>query len=258
MINVRRVVALVVGFAMVGGPWPARAQSPAAPAARPDVIQHVIQKGETLHLIATQYYSAPSAFGAIFTRNREKFKDAYERVKKSDPKFDVLLHPFAINMIYPGTVIELPALLESKRGHLYQRMDVPMTSELAQQIADKGRIDLTNLNKISNQIRDGLTNPPKPDPSPQPLPGYTKIVAASPQDATIKREERPEWHKNPSTELHNCAVAICKKYKNICYFECMTAARRFEDGEVLCNKLPKVLPYEIDLENKDRCSLSAP
>lgn len=260
MTSVMRIVTLVVALAMVLGPKSARAQSPAAPVSQSDVIQYTIQKGDTLRLIATQYYSAPSAVGAIFTRNKKILEDAYEGVRRSDPKFDARLHPFTIDTIYLKTIIELPALLVSKGGHLYKRMDVPMTPTLAQQIADKGKIDLISLSKIADQFQDGLGIPRLPNASPPPLPltGYKKVVASSRQDATVKRESRPMWHTSPSNDIQVCAVAVCEKYRSLCYFECMAIAIRFDDSDVLCTNLPKTLPYEIDLENKDRCFIGAP
>lgn len=246
----RRLPALLIAAAVVAGDSGAARSDPSAKP--PDALRYVIQKDDTLRMLAIQHYAAPSAADAIFFHNIASFKTVYERNKRANRSFDATKNPFSSKTIFPDTIIELPTLLRSARGRLYQRRGTPITPELAHQIAVAQRVDLAALADISRRVRPVGVHPPPP---PAPLSGYANISKALPP---VKREAPPRWFTSPTTDMDRCAVAVCTQYRSLCYYECRAVARRFDDGDVVCANLPSTLPYELDTGDPDRCVTDAP
>lgn len=99
-------------------------------------IKYTIQNGDTLWIIATLYYNAPTAGGALYNLNMAVLNAANKT------------HPKTPQWIFPGTVIDLPGQIRSQ-GILYTRRDGPMNRSLAVLVGRPDGIDMTDLSTIT-------------------------------------------------------------------------------------------------------------
>ena len=231
--------------ALAAGP-PANGQPPSDQGGA-EVMPYKIRQGDTLWLIATQFYNAPSAAPAIYKLNQGALEAAHHRNGDRSRKA-------SSDTIYPNTVINLPRQLRAGAGStvsLYLRRDVPITADVASKIAEKRRIDLEDFHEIGKESVPDWVTPPAPS---APL---DKHVEASKGVAPAKREARPGWYDSPETDLQKCAKAVCDRYEALCYFECIIMAKRISDSEASCDELPDVLPVEIDASTRDSCDAVA-
>jgi hypothetical protein len=218
--------------------------------AQEDIIKYTIQPNDSLWLIATRYYDDARAFRAIYKYAKNKTQLDKDRKVKSPDKID------------PGSTIELPHMLEDKdTGEWYQRRErTPMNEKLGRKIADHGAEGI-RLSTASSIVDDDV------------LPKDLKFKAAPPRPANdykplsqapkAKRESTPEWFRKPDAPVEQCAKSLCIRFEQLCYFECLSVAKRLLDGdrESICDGLGKkprtatvVLPYEVDNATRDQCA----
>lgn len=208
-------------------------------------IGYTIQEGDSLWVIATLYYNAPTAGGALYSVNQAVL-DAANKNHPKEPKW-----------IFPGTIIDLPAQIRS-RGILYTRRESPMNRTLALAVGSPEGIDMTDLARITrDKILPKYVKPTGNVPSPLP-----KHVPVS-QGLKATRESVPNWYQSPNTHLEVCAKSICTHFEQLCFFECLAMAKRVWDGDMkqVCDALqgnPRStsvqLPYEIDEETRQDCA----
>lgn len=123
-----------------------------------------------------------------------------------------------------------------------------MNRALAEQVASPKGIDLSHLLKTTRDIAPKWVRAAS---SPEPNGGHGVISRSS---SAALREVVPAWYSSPKESLHKCAKAVCDRYQNLCFFECLIVAKRLSDGDVSCSRLPDTLPYEVDEENRDSCA----
>jgi hypothetical protein len=216
---------------------PAHAQEPP--------IKYSIEAGDTLWLIATRFYNAPGAYSALYKHN----KAALDAANKD--------HPKGPNWIFPSTVINLP--LEIRVGDTsYTRRATPMNVDLATEVASPDGIDLKTLLRVTRAKI--LPRWMKPNDAPSaPVTRSSSVLSAS----KAKRESPPEWFSKPDSGVEQCAKSVCVRFEQLCYFECLSIAKRFHDGERqnLCQELQKsprsaavALPLQVDGETREFCA----
>jgi hypothetical protein len=206
-------------------------------------ITYTIQPGDTLWVVATLYYNAPTAGGALYNINKVVLDNANKT------------HPKGAKWIFPGTVIELPAQI---RAHdiPYTRREHPMKRSTAEVVGRPDGIDMADLSKITrNNILPRYTKPKRNVPKP-----FDRHAIVS-QGPKATRESTPKWFKNPSSNLERCARSVCTRFEQLCFFECLTVAKRLKDGNqtMICEKLQQhprdvELPYEVDEETRQSCA----
>ena len=240
--RLRRAAMLSSCIAALAAGLPASGQPPAQQGGA-EVLPYTIQQGDTLWLIATRFYNAPSAAPTIYKYNQGALEAAHHRNGDRSRKA-------SSDTIYPNTVINLPRQLRSGTTtavSLYLRRDVPINADVASKIAEKRRIDLEDFHEIGKEsVPDWVT----PQAAQAPL---DKHVEAAKGVAPAKREARPGWYESPETDLQRCAKAVCDQYEALCYFECIIMAKRISDSEASCDELPDVLPVEIDASTRYSC-----
>lgn len=208
-------------------------------------IQYTIRPGDKLWAIATRFYNAPEAYRAIYQHNKAALNAANKEHAKGPDR------------IFPGTVIELPGDIKVAET-LYTRRQTPMDVDLATSVARPDGINLLELWKITREnivprevVLSEVTEPPLTN---------AKLVASAP---TAKREPAPEWFSKPDSSVEECAKSLCVRFEQLCYFECLSIAKRFKDGERqnLCDELnsaPRAaaitLPFQVDNETRGLCA----
>ena len=203
---------------------------------RPPVKYKIVDK-DSLWVIATLFYNAPSAGITLYNINKAVLDAANKH------------HQKGAHWIFPDTVIELPAEIRS-RGIPYRRRDFPMNRSLALAIGHEDGIDMTGLVTITREQilpKDTELKKTMPPPFDQHAP-----VSSGPKAI---RESAPAWFKEPDSHLETCAKAVCNRFKQLCFFECLAVAKRLADGEhqTTCDTLVQ-LPYEVDEETRENCA----
>ncbi|HZF50254.1 MAG TPA: hypothetical protein VE093_16460 [Polyangiaceae bacterium] len=205
--------------------------------------KYTVQPNDTLWLISTRFYNAPSAYIAIYRHNKRTLDAAAGG------------HDKGVSRIYPNTEIVLPDVI--KMGEIwYRRRQAPMNIDVARKVASSNGIDLTSLTASRAHM---VPNFVKRVEAPKPPLGV-QVPVPSARMAT--REPTPEWFANPDSEVERCAKAVCMKFEQLCYFECLTVAKRLHDGDKggYCEDLqedprntPMSLPLEVDDETRPYC-----
>jgi hypothetical protein len=208
-------------------------------------ITYTIQPGDTLWVIATLYYNAPTAGGALYHLNKIVLDNANKT------------HPKGARWIFPGTIIELPAQIRSL-DILYTRRERPMNRSLAEVVGSPEGIDMTDLSRITREkILPKYTKPKGNVPPP-----FDRHAPVS-QGPKATRERTPQWFKNPDSNLEQCAKLVCTRFEQLCFFECLAVAKRLRDGDHprICENLQQrpydmslQLPYEVDEETRENCA----
>lgn len=216
-------------------------------------IQYTVKEGDSLYLVATMYYGDPQAFLRIFQANRDALQTAYDKnappaTKAANPSGRVQPHD-----LWPSTVIVLPAnfSISGKVVYeqvLYERRANPLSRAAAIKLATATKVTLGDVMDLAESTRDPKIEVAEP---PAPLGGY---VPVSRMKGSTQREPRPDWHKQPKTDLHRCAVSVCTRYESLCFFECIMVARRIMDGNASCNPPPDPLPYEVPEKSNGDCA----
>jgi hypothetical protein len=237
-LRARLLPYLLLLAAILAAP-PTHAQQPKPP------IQYTIQNGDTLWVIATLYYNAPTAGGALYHYNHAVLNAANKT------------HPKGPQWIFPGTDIELPYQIRS-RGILYTRREGPMNRSLATLVGRPEGIDVAELSSITRaKILPKYTKPKGNVPPP-----FNRHAPLS-QGLKATRESTPGWFNNPNTNIERCAISVCVRFEQLCFFECLGVAKRLADGDHLsiCDRLHQnphnvsvQLPYEVDEETRDSCA----
>ena len=237
MLSRSRLTSPLLLLACTSIALPAHAQE------RPETYS--IEAGDTLWLIATRFYNAPAAYSALYKHN----KTALDAANKN--------HPKGPSWIFPSTVIHLP--LEIRVGDTsYTRRASPMNVALAAEVASPDGIDLKTLLRVTHEKILPKWMTPASVTSP-PLPGSLPVPSAS----KAKRESTPQWFSKPDTDVELCARSVCVRFEQLCYFECLSIAKRFIDGERqnLCQELqtsPRsaafALPLQVDGATREFCS----
>ena len=119
-------------------------------------------------------------------------------------------------------------------------------------------IDMTDLSTITrNKILPKYTKPAKKAPVP-----FNKHAPLS-NAPKATREQAPSWFNKPDSGLELCARAVCHRFQQLCFFECLSVAKRLSDGDQsrICEKLRShpqdssvQLPYEVDEETRENCA----
>lgn len=237
MVSRARLVPYLLVFAVIFAAPPTHAQQQRQP------IKYTIQASDTLWVIATLYYNAPTAGGALYSLNQPVL-DAANKTHPKGPKW-----------IFPGTDIDLPPQIRS-RGILYTRRDGPMDRNLALLVGRPDGIDVAELSEIMLNKYPQYKNQTK---APPPFNRHARLA----QGPTAMRETAPAWFSAPNSRLEVCARAVCTRFEQLCFFECLAVAKRFLDGEhpTLCERIQMnphnmsiQLPYEVDEETRDSCA----
>lgn len=211
----------------------------------PAKMAYTIQPEDTLCLISTRYYNAPTAAVGIYQHNK-KALDAANKGHDPSPQW-----------IFPGTVIELPLYITSN-GTRYERRETPMELSLAKSVANPQGIKLNDLIQVSQQRVLAY----KSKAGGEPIKSDHKPIISS---LKAVREPAPQWFSNPdrSNKLVTCAKTICNRFMQLCYFECLLIAKRLSDGDEqsLCDTMESAppntfisLPYEVDQSTRTACS----
>jgi len=229
--------AALLGFTL--GTAHARAQeaSRSAPS-----IQYTVHENDTMCLIATMYYSAPSAYVELYVKNRDVLEKAHRQFARNNPRLKK--RTMGPSTIYPGTVIDIPAELGGVNRILYSRRPSPMDREFARNVASEKGIDLDDLGRATRDRLPMWLGKTRKD---VPSSGYTSVKQKA---AAALREPTPAWFTNPEDSISKCAKSVCERFGQLCYFECLGVAKRFLDGDVSCLSLPNSLPYEVDDQDR--------
>lgn len=211
---------------------------------RPAIKYTIVYKDE-LWVIATLYYNAPTAAGALYNYNRAVL-DAANKT-----------HPKGPDWIFPDTVIELPDQIEW-RDIRYTRREAPMNRELAKAVGRREGIGVAELSEIARKkILPKYTSPLGNVQQP-----FDKHASVS-QGPKAARERAPAWFNKPDSMMERCARSVCTRFEQLCFFECLSIAKRLSDGDQLkiCERLQQhphdmsvQLPYEVDEETRDNCT----
>lgn len=206
-------------------------------------IDYKIKKKDTLNQIASRYYGDPLVSASIYEANRAILEDAYYAQLRAHPDL-AKRHPRpGADIIFPGYTIKLPDIIQHERVP-YSRSDYDWTPTVRNWIDRLSRRDhsLENLRRFVEEFFKG------PKVTTPPIVLFDNYAPASEVSTPKVRGVAPEWYKNPSSEFQYCAKRVCDKYKNLCYFDCLTIAQRFEDAwaKWKCDNLPEKLPVEID------------
>jgi hypothetical protein len=208
-------------------------------------IKYTIVDGDSLWIIATLYYNAPTAAGALYNHNRAVLDAANKTSRKG------------ADWIFPNTVIELPDQIES--GDIpYTRRKAPMNRDLAKAVGRPGGIGVAELLDIT---RDKIV-PKYTRPVGNVQPRFDKHASVS-QGPKATRERAPAWFNSPDSNMERCAKSVCTRFEQLCFFECLAIAKRLSDGDQpkICERLQQhphdrnvQLPYEVDEETRDNCA----
>lgn len=208
-------------------------------------IKYAIVDRDSLWIIATIYYNAPTAGGALYNHN----KAVLDAANKT--------HPKGADWIFPNTVIELPDQIVS-RDIRYTRRDAPMDRVLAIEVGNNKGIGMDDLLTITR--KNILPKYTSPMGSVQPPFDKHAPVSGGPKAA---REKSPSWFNKPDSIMERCAKSVCIRFEQLCFFECLSIAKRLSDGDqqAICDRLQQnphnknvQLPYEVDEETRGDCA----
>jgi hypothetical protein len=208
-------------------------------------IKYTIVDNDSLWIIATLYYNAPTAAVALYNHNRAVL-DAANKT-----------HPKGADWIFPNTVIDLPDQIES--GDIrYTRREAPMDRSLAEAVGRPGGIGMAELLAVTRKkILPKYTSPIGNVQAP-----FNKHASVS-RGPKAARERAPAWFNKPDSSLERCAKSVCTRFEQLCFFECLAISKRLSDGDRLniCERLQQrphdmsvQLPYEVDEETRDNCA----